>query len=113
MHAENYYRGLGTFGGDQPGGFDSIQVRHGDVHHDYIRALFLGAIYRFPAGGCFGDHLEILVAFEKRTQSLAHDGVIVRQKNANHADAPWLNGKETASNVPRPISDSTRNDPPN
>ena len=62
---------------DLPRGFESVELRHGDVHYDHIRSQGLGHLDRLPTVLRLAHHFDIQFGCQERTQSLPHDRVIV------------------------------------
>ncbi len=54
--------------GDLARGLDSVQMRHGDIHHDDIGFLRRGKLHRLPAIGRFADHFKVGLTFEQQAQ---------------------------------------------
>jgi hypothetical protein len=65
------------------GGFEAIQLGHGDVHQDHVRPKFFGQRDRFPAILGFADNLKVVFEIEHFPKSLTHDGVVFGEQNSD------------------------------
>jgi hypothetical protein len=79
MHAEHHDGGIGIADQDLARRFHAVEMRHGHVHHHYVRLLLDGDLHRFATIGRFPDHFKSFVALQQQTQTRAHNGVIVGQ----------------------------------
>ena len=59
------------------------RLRFSDIHHGHVGLMLAGRLHRLDARAGFGDHVEFGVALQNVPESLAHQSVIVGQKNAN------------------------------
>src|SRR2546428_8840239 len=98
---------------DLAGGFQTTQLRQGDVHHDHVRFQLLGFLEGFLAGNCLAADLPPGVGFQELSDSSPGRFVVVRHKNPDliHALAPWR-GRVALTTVPEPL-DSRSSRPPN
>ena len=68
---------------DLTGRLHSVQVRHGDVHHHYIRLFGSRQGDGFTPVGGFAHDGQIGLALQQQPQAVAHHRVIVGQKNTD------------------------------
>ena len=68
---------------DLPGGFQAVEQRHGDVHHDDVRPQFVGQLHGLAAGFGFAHHHNIRLDFQQCAQTLTDDGVIIDEQDGN------------------------------
>jgi len=68
--------------GDLPRGFQSVELRHGDVHDRDVRCEFAGELHGLAAIVRFTHDIDVTFGDQQRAQSLAHYGVIVGQNNS-------------------------------
>ena len=59
VSGENDHLGGGDGFENLPGGFQTIEQWHRDVHHDHVGTEFPGQLHGFAAGLRFADHLNI------------------------------------------------------
>jgi hypothetical protein len=64
------------------GRLDAIEPRHVDIHQRHVGPLRLDQLQCLPPVGRFGDDLDSLDFFEKRTNSIADQRMVVRKHNA-------------------------------
>ena len=62
-----------------PGGFQTVEPGHRDVHQHHIGTEFHGQGHRFAAIRRFTNHLKIRFQFQHMAKAFAHDRVIIRQ----------------------------------
>ena len=86
---------------------EPIQLRHGNIHDDDVRARFRRQAHCLTAVLCFADHFYIRMLRQQEPQTLSHDTVIVGDQNANRTQAAVLSreANRTARTAPRPGSD--------
>ncbi len=104
VHAQENDGGLRQLGGDLPRGFDAVQDRHGDVHHDDVRLMqFSASATASRPSEASAMTVKSGLAFEQQTQALAHDGVVVGEHNADrlHASLTWLGWRAAAGSATR------------
>jgi hypothetical protein len=70
------------------GGVDTVQVRHGDVHHDDVRLQLLAEPNGLPAVSRLGYYFKIFLFLEQPPQAFSHNVVVIRQYHFNHAGHP-------------------------
>src|ERR1017187_8605728 len=83
VHAEGKHPRMGIGGGKAAGGFDAVELRHGDIHDDHIRAQLGGQVDSFPAVTGFADDFHVGLGAEDHLEAVAHHGVVVSQQDAN------------------------------
>ena len=83
MRGENEHFGVGKVFANLPGGFQSVEQRHGDVHHDHGGTKFAGELHGLAAGFGFADHFNIGFVFQQGPKTLADNLVVFRQQNSN------------------------------
>ena len=82
-----------------PRGLDAVQFRHGNIHHDHVRASLLHPAHRLPPVGGIAHDGDVALRLEQGAQPVADHGVVVGHKNADrHAsrlddDARPLSGR--------------------
>ncbi len=83
VRGEDEHLGAGNGLADLPGGFQPIEQRHRDVHHDHGGTKFPGQFHRLAAGLRFADHLDIGFGLQQLPKPLANDHVIFRQQDGD------------------------------
>jgi hypothetical protein len=68
---------------DPPGGLDTVDAGQHQVHQYHVGQQILGLFDALFAARCLAHHLDIILQLKKVTQALAHNAVIVDQKNAD------------------------------
>ena len=77
MHAQGDHANVRVFGREAAGGFDAVEFRHGDVHHDDIGPQAGCELDGFAAVAGFADDFEVRLGAQKHAKTLPHHGVIV------------------------------------
>ncbi|MDH6436746.1 hypothetical protein M2158_005287 [Streptomyces sp. SAI-144] len=62
---------------DQPGGLDTVDLRHPDVHHHHVGALGPGPLRRFPAVGGLRDDLHVRLRVDEQPESAAEQSLVL------------------------------------
>ena len=70
VRGENEHLGVRDGFANLPGGFQTIEQRHGDVHDDHGGTKFSGQFHRLAAGVRFADHLDIAFGLQQRPEAL-------------------------------------------
>ena len=83
VRGENEHLGAGNGFANLPRGFQPIEQRHRDVHHDHRGAKFLGQCHRLAAGLRFADHLDIGFGLQQLPKPLADDHVVFSQQDSD------------------------------
>src|ERR1700680_4927099 len=61
------------------GGLHAIQIRHREIHHNYVRAEFFHCFQSFPAIGRLSDNMPLALTFEKHLDAGSNHSVIIDQ----------------------------------
>jgi hypothetical protein len=64
-------------------GFNSVQQRHADIEHSYVRLEPAGFLHRFTAIRGFCAHLPARLGLEESPESRAHNVMVIRYQDAN------------------------------
>ena len=88
VRGENEHLGVGKVFANLPGGFQPVEQRHRDVHHDHGGSKFPGQLHGLAAGFRFADHFNIRFVFQQCPETLPDDLVIFRQQDSNSFHRP-------------------------
>ena len=66
MRGENEHLRVGQRSANLPGGFQPIEQRHRDVHHDHGGVKLPGQLHGLAAGGRFADHFNVAFVCQQR-----------------------------------------------
>jgi hypothetical protein len=58
-------------------GFQSVHLRHFQIHYSNARANLGSQLHGFSSGGRFGAHVPSFMRFQHRAQTLADDIMII------------------------------------
>ena len=83
MRGENEHLGVGKVFANLPGGFQPIEQRHRNVHHDHRGAKLAGELHGFTPGGCLADHFNVALVFQQRPKTHSNDRVVFSQQDSN------------------------------
>ena len=129
VRGENEHLGVGKGFANLPGGLQTVEQRHRDVHHHHGGTEFPGQLHGLAAGGRFADHLDVAFGLQHLPKALADDRVVFGQQDGDafhrHSrfgssdrdqrvlpPAPLPNGICAWMVVPLPGADSTLKLPP-
>ena len=87
MHAEREHAGARRRGDQAAGGFDAVQLRHGDVHDDHIGLKLFAELHGFAAVAGLADDLHVGLRGKNHVEALPDQHVIVGQKNSDHTSS--------------------------
>jgi hypothetical protein len=67
---------------------DPVEPGHADVHEHDVGSMALGPVDRLVAVVGLADHLEVVLGVDECPEAGAHEGLIVREQDADHARSP-------------------------
>ena len=73
---------------DLAGGLEAVHLRHADVDERDVGGLGADELEQFLAVGCLADHLDAVGHVEVSPQALAHQRVVVRDRNLDRHVPP-------------------------
>ncbi len=83
VRGEHEHLGGGERAENLPGRFQTIEMRHGDIHQHHGGPEFLGQRHRLPSVLRFADDFDVGFQFEHLAKSLTHDHVVFGKENSN------------------------------
>jgi hypothetical protein len=77
VHAQGDHANVRIVGREAAGGFDAVELRHGDIHDDDIGPQAGGEFDGFAAVAGFAHNFEVGLGAQNHAEALPHYGVIV------------------------------------
>src|SRR3981189_2934946 len=95
MKSQNYDLRFRKLLANAPDGFQAIQFRHADVHHDNVRLVLFGERNRFAAISRLSAHFPPGLGSKQLLQAAPNDVMIVRDQDTQTHESSFLSGKAT------------------
>jgi hypothetical protein len=75
---------------DLPGGLETVEHRHLNVHQRDIRAVLSRQRHRLPPVGGLGDHLDVVFRFEQRPDAAADQRLVVGEQDSDQCGVCFI-----------------------
>ena len=83
VRGENEHLGVRKVFANLTGGFQAIEQRHRDVHHDHGGTKFPRELHGLAAGFRFTDHFNVAFVLQQRPKTFSDDLVVFSQQDSN------------------------------